>query len=171
MSEREGPRGYLVLPPSIATRRDVMELLREFVRVDAALVEAELRHRVGATAGGAFTLSDRLTEFLHQNQGVLDDASSRRSLVQRLEQFKDVMPIVHMTFAAQADTESVQWLAACARRLIHPQAVLTIGLQPDLIGGVHIRTTNHVYDLSVRAQLVDARHFIREELEAIYAGR
>lgn len=160
-----------VLPSCIATRRDVMGLLRELERIDAALTESEARQKVGASVNDGPAFSDKLVDFLNENHVTLSDTQARHQLIQRLQRFKDTMPLVHMTFATEADPQSIEQLVAWMRQAVHPQAVLTIGLQPELIGGVHIRTTNHIHDLSVRARLGDARYLIAEELEAIHAGR
>lgn len=161
----------IIMPPCIATRRDVAGLVRELENIDASLTESEARQKVDATVDEGPAFSDQLIDFLSENHISLGDAGERRQLLQRMQQFKATMPIVHLTFASEADSGSLQQLVAWIREAIHPQAVLTVGLQPELIGGVHIRTTNHVHDLSVRARLGDARHLIREELEAINAGR
>ena len=161
----------IIMPASIATRRDVAAIVRELESIDASLTESEARQKVGASVDDDLAFSDPLVEFLNDNHISLGDAGQRRQLLQRMQHFKATMPIVHLTFASEADSDSLQQLVAWVRTSIHPQAVLTVGLQPELIGGVHIRTTNHVHDLSVRARLGDARHLIREELEAINAGR
>ena len=75
--------------------------------------------------------------------------------------------MVHVTFAASAGRDELAKLVDWVRQSVHPQAVLTIGLSPELIGGAYVRTTNKVFDLSVRSQLAQGRQIIQKELEAL----
>lgn len=161
----------LLLPSSIATKRDVSRLLHELEQIDSALTATEVKAKVGVTAQGLTEMSDQMTSFLAENHLALDDHRVRSQLITRLGHLKDIMPVVHITFASEADNDSLQQLVTWVRQSVHPQAIIAVGLQPDLIGGVYIRTPNRIHDLSVRAQLKDARHLVVEELEAIRAGR
>lgn len=171
MTHHDTTSPALILPASVATKRDVANVLRELEHIDAVLTESEARQKVAAQTTADPLFSDQLIEFLHVNNVSLSGSPARQQLLQQVRHFKDTMPLIHLTFATEADSESLQQLVTWMRASLHPQTVLTVGLQPDLIGGVHIRTTNHMYDCSVRARLGDARHLITEELEAIHAGR
>jgi F0F1-type ATP synthase delta subunit len=72
-----------------------------------------------------------------------------------------------MTFSTEVDPESMQYLTAWVRRELHPQALISIGLQPSLVAGVYVRTPNHVHDLSVRAFMKDSRRIIVEALDQL----
>ena len=161
----------LVLPDSIATKRDVLALIHELEQADRTLTTVEVKTKVGAAPKVDVVLSEQLMDFLHTNRMQLGDARVRSELIAQLHHLIDVMPIINVTFAAEADADSLQKLIAWVRESVHPQAVIAVGLQPDLIGGVYVRTLNQVYDLSLRTQLKDARHLISEELEVIRAGR
>ena len=91
-------------------------------------------------------------------------------LKEQVRKLKEHAPIIHMTFAVEADPESLSQLVAWIRQEIHPQALISDGLQPSLVGGVYMRTPNHVHDFSVRRLLADKRDIIAHELEAAYAG-
>lgn len=172
MSEQgDHTQSDLVLPSSIATKRDVARLLHELEQIDSALTAAEVKTKVGVTIQGTVGMSDQMTSFLAENHLTLDDHRVRSQLIVRLGHLKDTMPVVHITFASEADNDSLGQLVSWVRQSVHPQAIIAVGLQPDLIGGIYIRTPNRIHDLSTRAQLKDARHLIVEELEAIRAGR
>jgi F0F1-type ATP synthase delta subunit len=89
------------------------------------------------------------------------------ALKERMRVLKDKAPIIHMTFAAEADPDFLQQLAAWVRQEIHPQALISTGLQPALVGGVYMRTPNHVHDFSVRSLLQGKRDIIAHELEGL----
>lgn len=157
----------LLLPSSIVTRVDVSRLVREVEWVDNEITTATVRDKAGVQAPAQPVLSDQLTDFLAQNNLTLDDAHQRTQLIKTLRQIKDTVPIIHMTFATPADRESLQQLAQWLRSSVHPQAVIAVGLQPGLVGGVYVRTPNQVHDLSLRAKLQSSRGVLIKSLEAL----
>lgn len=155
------------LPPTVVSKTDVARLVSEFERVDNDLTTAEVRDKVGAGEPNKPAISDALEVFLAQNNLSLGNSLERSELVKRLRRMKDTVPVIHMTFAVPADRESLQELAAWLRQSVHPQAVISVGVQPSLVAGVYLRTPNHVHDLSLRT-LLDGRHDVLvKELEAL----
>ena len=159
------------LPSSVITKIDLSRLIRELEQLDNDMTTAISRTKVGAESAWQPVLSEQLTECISLNQLKLGEPSQRRNIIAELRSLKDAAPIVHMTFASPADQESLGKLAEWVRTKVHPQAIITVGLQPDLIGGVYVRTPNHVHDLSVRAQLAGHHDLIIQEVEALSGGR
>lgn len=157
----------LVLPPSIVTRVDVSRLVSELEWADNEITTAAARAKTGVQITAQPSLSSQMTEFLTQNNLSLTDAHQRTALVRELRRLKDTVPVIHMTFAVPADRESLQQLAQWLRSSVHPQAVIAVGLQPGLVGGVYLRTPNHVHDLSLKKLLEKGRGILVSELEAL----
>lgn len=172
MSETLGiTQEALKLPPSIVTKTDVSRLLNELEGVDNELISREAKMKTGIQPGGEIIYSEHLTDFLvANNTEISQDSTQRTYLINKLRHLKKTVPTVHITFATPADSESLQKLAAWLRQEIHPQAVIKVGLQPSLIGGAFVRTTNHVHDFSLRAKLAAHRNLITEELERLSSG-
>ena len=84
---------------------------------------------------------------------------------------KDKVPVIHMTFAVQADPTSLQQIVQWLRSSVHPQVVISVGLQPSLVAGVYMRTPNHVRDLSLRTLLTGQHEVLVKELEALRGTR
>lgn len=159
---------HLILPPSVVMKSDVTHLLSEIEGIDNELISREAKAKTGITVSEEIIYSEHLKDFLSVNGLEIDSDSVKRSqLISMLRQLKQTLPTVHLTFASSADNESLQKIAAWLRKEVHPQAVMKIGIQPSLIGGVYVRTTNHVHDFSLRAKLAAHRHLIKEELEAL----
>jgi len=156
-----------VLPPNVVTKIDVSHLVSELERIDDELTTASVRAQTGVNVQVTPTLSEQLNGFLVQNQITLTTGPQRSELIKQLRLLKDSAPIIHMTFAVEADRESLQLLAQWLRSSVHPQAVIAVGLQPALIAGVYLRTPNHVKDLSLRAMLDGGHNVIVGELEAL----
>lgn len=159
----------LLLPPSVVTKPDVARLLDELERIDNLYTTARVRAKVGVTGPDQVRLSVPLNDFLTINQLDVNDSTVRSQLITQIRQLKDNLPIIHLTFAAEADQESLERLSTWAKQSIHHQAVLAIGLQPSLVGGVYVRTPNHVHDLSLRAQLAGKRQLLLDQLAALSA--
>ncbi len=160
-----------VLSPSLVTKKDVAHLINEFEQLDSDLAASEVRAGIGASVQFMPTLSTRLADFLKQNKIDLKSGRARGETVKRLRAMKESLPVLHMTFAVEADQESLERLVGWVRTSIDPYAVLDIGLQPSLVAGVYLRTPNHVHDLSVRGVLAGRRSILVRELEALRSGR
>lgn len=165
MSEQSLPTEF-VLPPSVITKIDVSRLVSEVEKIDAQLTTASVHAKTGIGTQEEPMVSQRLADFLTQNKLSLSGSNDRSALIKRLRQMKDAVPVIHMTFAVEADTESLAQLVQWLRTSIHPHAVIAVGLQPALIAGVYLRTPNHVHDLSLRAQLANGHELLVKELEA-----
>lgn len=157
----------LTLPPSIVSKADVSRLMNELERVDNELTTSAVRTKVGGQDAGPPLMSNQLTAFLQQNNLELVDSNERTKLIQRLRTLKDDVPVIHMTFAVEADPESLGQIALWLRQTVHPLAVIAVGLQPGLVAGAYVRTNNKVFDLSLRGALKGGRHILNEELEAL----
>lgn len=155
------------LPASVVTRRDLSRLLTDAERVDNELTSRSVREKAGADSGEAPIMSDQLREFLEQNQCLFEQSRDRSALISELKKLKSSAPVIHMTFAVEADPESLSQLVGWLRESVSPQALIDVGLQPGLIGGVHLRTTNRIHDLSLRGALSGGHDLLTKELESL----
>jgi G3E family GTPase len=128
------------IPPSVVSRADMTRLVRELELVDDEL-EAQKARRQGESGHYRLpNMSQALSDFITLNKVDIADDHVRMDLKARLRKLKDHAPVLHMTFATEADPESMQYLMTWVRRELHPQALISVGLQPSLIGGVYVRT-------------------------------
>lgn len=161
-----------VLPPSVVSRLDVSRLLSELERVDNELTSEQIRHKDDEGYQVTTpTLSSQLTDFLAANELGLDNDHQRSEIISQVRQLKDTVPVVHMTFATQADHESLSTLVSWFREAAHPQTVVAVGLQPGLVAGVYVRTPNKVHDFSMRARLKGSRGVLVGRLEGFRGGQ
>jgi hypothetical protein len=156
----------VVLPGTLIGRSDLARLVREVESVDDDFEGQKVREH--KTTGFSIpTMSRSLSDFLQLNSIDIANTQVRMELKNQLRIMKDKSPIIHMTFAAEPEPEFLQQLVTWIRQEIHPAALLTLGLQPALIGGVKMRTPNHIHDYSVRTMLSTKRVLIHNELEAL----
>lgn len=157
-----------VLPAALIGRADLSRLVREVEAVDND-IEAQRVRGAEQTGYHLPTMSRSLSDFLQLNKIEITDDQSRMKLTEGLRQLKDKAPIMHMTFAIEADPEALQQLVTWIRTEIHPHALLSVGIQPRLVGGVYLRTPNHVHDFSLRSFMKDKRSIMIDDLEALHA--
>jgi hypothetical protein len=164
----ETAQNSFVFPPALVTRADLARLVREIEDIDNELEAQKARnHASGQTGYRLPNLSRPLADFIELNKIDAANDQARMHLKEQMRTLKDHAPIMHMTFATEADPKSLQQLVAYLRQEIHPQALLSVGLQPSLVGGAYVRTPNHVHDFSLRARMAEQRGLILQELEAL----
>lgn len=158
------------LPPSTVSKTDLSRLVHEVEWIDDELTTKSVRAKAGVRKAAPLTLSDQLTDFLHQNKLNLTSMKSheRTELLQQIRLLKEKVPIIHMTFASAADSESLNKLISWVRESVHPQAVIAVGLQPALVAGVYLRTPNRVHDFSLRSKLKSSHDILVEQVEALH---
>lgn len=167
MSKQSGAK-ELKLPLSIVTRQDVARIALEFEAVDGTMQQERIRAGDGS-APHVPVMSKGLTETLGLNDYDLLASTDHSDFLHDLRRLKDDAPIIHLTFASEPEIELQQRLTEWARTNLHPQALVTIGLQPGLIGGVVVRTPNRIFDFSIRQYMKDTRSLLAKDLEALLA--
>lgn len=156
-----------VLPLSVVSKVDVSRLVNELERVDDEQNQAAAREKVGVANQAELMVSRQFADFLAQNKLTIATSQERSALLGQLRLLKEHIPVIHMTFAVDADRESLTKLTQWLRESLSPQAVIEVGLQPALIAGVSVRTPNHIHDLSMRGVIKKNHGVLVKELEAL----
>jgi F0F1-type ATP synthase delta subunit len=151
---------------------ELRHLERELENVDEFIRQNRLREP-GQQA--SLPRISKLLQLLASDNGLqLLQASDRKQLSDFLESVEQDAPRIHISFAIEPSgsfsTKLTEWL----RANIHPLALLDVGLQPTIAAGCVVRTSNKVFDFSLRhhfekaeTQLVDSlRQVAREALAA-----
>jgi F0F1-type ATP synthase delta subunit len=60
----------------------------------------------------------------------------------------------------------VAQIVAWLRQNLHPTALVTVGLQPSIVGGCIVRTPDHFYDFSLRRQFKEQLPSLVEDIRA-----
>ena len=169
----------LQLPPSVTSHAHLSRLIRELelVENDYEIQKARAAAKAPKAKDGKdsksgelkpLAFSRSLTECLELNKLDGNDAMVRKHLKKAMAVMKNKAPTMHFTFAAEPDAEFLQQLTEWIRKEIHPRALISVGLQPSLVGGAYVRTPNHVHDYSLKAHLHDKRTIIVNELEGLH---
>jgi G3E family GTPase len=159
-----------ILPPALTGRSELARLVREVESLDGELEAQKVRARGQQVAYKLPSTSKALSDFLEQNKVDITNDHKRMVLVEQLRKLKDHAPVVHLTFAADADPESLEYLVGYMRRELHPYTLLSVGLQPGLVAGAYMRTPNHVHDFSIKKLMAGKRGVIAADLEGFIHG-
>lgn len=150
------------LPTLVAGPADVGRLLRELGNIEEALLQLGLRSP-GATVKMPKT-SSLMDQTIDLNDLNLLHESDRKNLKLFLETVKQKAPVLHISFSADPSTTFIDKLMAWLRKEIHPQLLLSIGLQPNIGAGCIIRSTNKHFDLSLKQDFINKRELLMSKL-------
>jgi len=167
VSAAESAAKLYALPPSLISRADLSRLMRELEALEVIVESQKIQDTAGARRLPALSLV--LRDITELNDVDLTDDKQRQELNAQLKRLKQASPIVHLIFPAAVDAESLEMLVAWLRQNAHPQALVRVGLQPSLVGGVYIRTTNKVFDFSLKGLLGGRHDIISKELGSLLA--
>lgn len=156
-------RSQFVLPTLVTSPGDVNRLLRELELIDNALLQSGVRT-------GSIQLpevSRLMNQTVELNKLNLLQPEHRSGLKKYLERIRQKAPVMHMSFSADPPAAFIEKLMAWLRREIHPQLLLTIGLQPTIGAGCIVRTTNKYFDFSLREDLSKKRDVLQAKLAEV----
>lgn len=151
------------LPFSAVTRADIGRLLRETESVDNFLRQAAIR-QPGTTVKLPRT-SRLYDEIIAANKLNMLQESDRQNLYTSLQQIYKESPVLHMSFGTDPSPIFLQKLIRWIRQNIHPQALLQIGLVPNIGAGCVVRTNNKFYNFSLRERFTEARPMLISKLQ------
>lgn len=154
----------LNLPAAVATPGDVNRLTRELTVIDDSLLQLGLR--AGGTTVKMPKTSRLMDHVIELNKLNLLKPADRRILKQYLTAVQTKAPVLHISFSADPAPDFIEKLMTWMRRELHPQVLLTVGLQPGIGAGCVIRTTNKYFDLSLRQTFAKHRELLLKGLSA-----
>jgi F0F1-type ATP synthase delta subunit len=159
--EREA-RTALRLPDAVSSPADVGRLLQEITAVDEAILQHKLRKsESGLPLPATSRLMEKLIELNNLN---LLQAADRQLLSRFLTAIKTKAPVLHVSFAADPSPDFMGKLAARLRQDVHPYALMTIGLQPNIGAGCMLRTTNKYFDFTLRNKFKSQRSLLLDKI-------
>lgn len=155
----------LVLPSSVAGLTDVTRLQREAEALDEYVRQAGLRK--GGESVALPKIPVMLDDIATVNHLNLLLASDRQKLAEFLQLLQTKAPVIHMSFAAEPSADFTAKIVAWLRQNIHPLILVQVGLQPSIAAGCILRTTNKVFDFSLRQHFMRNRQILVDALGKI----
>lgn len=148
----------------VASPVDVVRLVREIESIDEALLQLKLRK------GGKEVRMPKTSQLMDQtvqlNKINLLHVADREKLLMFLTTVQAKAPVLHISFSADPSVAFIEKLTTWLRREIHPQILLTIGLQPTIGAGCMVRSTNKYFDFTLRQKFAANRELLLQKLAA-----
>lgn len=161
----ETQNDQIVLPHRLVSSVDLARLIRELTALDESMRQAELR-KAGESTHLARS-SQTLEELAKVNNVHLTDQAQRTQLVQLLRAFEAHAPRIHMSLAAEPTAAFTRKIVIWMRANIHPLVLLEVGLQPTIAAGCTIRTTNKMFDMSLRNHFAQNRELLIQKITEV----
>lgn len=147
----------------ITSPSDLKRARRELETVDDFL------HQAGLRTGGKVVkmpqTSRVLDELVSQTNANLLKASDRAQLMKYLNDLNEKAPVLHMSFASEPSAAFLNKLTVWLRGNIHPQIMVSVGLQPSIAAGCVVRTANKQYDFSLTKAFEAQRGILVDDLK------
>jgi hypothetical protein len=109
-------------------------------------------------------VSRMLEALARENNRDLLKGADRKVLGEFLQEIDRSAPVIHMSFAADPSASFSAKIVGWLRANIHPLALLEVGLQPTIAAGCIVRTTNKVFDLSLRSRFTENTELLLQSL-------
>ena len=160
---------HLRLPNTVISPIDVARLLRELNNLDDFFVS--VKNRQAGTSMQLPKLSRQLDQLSHDNELNLLDESHRAGLNQKLTKIYEAAPKMHISFASEPSSKPFEDILLWLRKNIDPHTLVTVGLQPAIAAGCVVRTSNKLFDMSLRAGLERQRPYLARLIKGAVDGR
>lgn len=152
----------IALPVGIVSPTDIARLTREIESIDAFFRDQAIR--TGGTANAMPRLSKLMDQLASENQMNLLEAQDRGAILEVLQKLHSNAPILHISFSVDPPGAYVQKIVAWLRANIDQHVLVTVGLQPNIGAGCVVRTTNKLFDFSLREYFSQKREFFIQKL-------
>lgn len=153
-----------VLPTMILGPADVNRTLLELQELEEYLRQAYIRKDGSVKLPKTSRTLDSLAE---ANKADLLQADDREHLIAFLQSVQQHAPVLHISFAAEPSAaftaRIVEWLRANVSKYV----LVQVGLQPSIAAGCIVRSTNKVFDLSLRRHLTQKRSVMTDLLHGL----
>lgn len=127
---------------------DLKRARRELEGLDDFLHQANLRQ--GGKTVKMPTVSRVIETLATDNKLNMLKKTERDQLMKFLTLLIQKAPVLHMSFASEPSGAFLNKLIMWLRANIHPQVMVSIGLQPSIAAGCIVRTANKQFDFSLR---------------------
>ncbi len=152
----------ITIPNNIVSPTDIARLVREIESVDIFFRDAAIRQ--SGETNALPRLSKLMDQLVADNQLNLLQEPDRVRISSSLQKLHTSAPVMHISFSVDPPGPYVQKIVAWLRDNIHPQVLVTVGLQPNIGAGCIVRTTNKLFDFSLREYFTEKREFFITKL-------
>lgn len=157
-------RKAFVLPTTITGPADVNRTLLELQQLEDYLRQAYIRKDGSVKMPKTSLLVDSLAE---ANGSDLTDGDERERLIAFVLSLQQHAPVLHISFATEPSAMFTAHIVEWLRSNISNYVLVQVGLQPSIAAGCIIRSTNKLFDLSLRRHLRQKRSLMLDAMHEL----
>ena len=158
----------MVLSNAIVGQSDLVRLLREVDQLDEVYRQAAIQQRVGgSTSIGDTHVSAGLQQLSDLISSELVSADGRQAARQAINNLLEQSPQVRIAFASEPPLAQLRAVVDWLRQNIHSSVLVQTSVQPAIVAGCIIRSSNNVFDLSLRRSFEAALPQLIKEVRAL----
>ena len=151
------------LPTMVTGPADVSRLLLEMEALEEYMSSAAIRKK-----DAKLPKTSRTLEVLADtNDADLSKQEDRHHLTALLESVQQHAPVLHISFASEPSAAFTAKIVTWLRANISQYVLVQIGLQPSIAAGCVVRTTNKVFDFSIRRYLKQHRTLLLDSFRSL----
>lgn len=155
----------MTLPTLIFGSVEAHRLQRELEALEEYAQQATIRNKADKQPLTLPQVSRLLNALATENHKDLLKADDRAALAVFLQQVITYAPTLHISFATDPSAAFTAKIVGWLRSNIHPLVLVQLGLQPSIAAGCVVRTTNKVFDLSLRDRFSQQKSVLLTVLE------
>jgi len=159
------PKPTLALPTLLFGVVEVRRVQRELEALEELVQQSALRNKADNQATAVPQVSRLLNALATENHKDLLQAADRAELMVFLKNVIEHAPSLHISFATDPSAGFTAKIVAWLRVNVHPLVLVQLGLQPSIAAGCVVRTTNKVFDLSLRDAFTKQKSLLLQSLE------
>lgn len=145
----------LKLPNSIATKSDLVAVLRNVDDVLDNYIENRVRDQEGVDFKSRPDVTSNLAELVSINN-LSVSVDTLKALKDWLTHLNEHAPVIRFTFASDPSTEFVSGIVNWLRQTTGQFVIVRYGIQPSIAAGCLMYTPARRYDFSLRQHLLNS---------------
>lgn len=153
-----------VLPALILGPADVNRALVELQAVEEQLSQARLANPDEVAQPQTSRTLDDLAQANKADFLSPDDINHLKAFLQSIQQHA---PVLHISFAAEPSAAFTAKIVEWLRSNVSKYALVQVGLQPSIAAGCVLRSTNKVFDMSLRQSLQRAKPLMMDIMRSM----
>lgn len=160
----KGPNANFVLPVLVFGVPEVHRVGRELEALEAYFLEREIRKAIEDAP--VPKVSRSLEALAAENNCDLVKKDHRALLAAFLKGVIAEAPRVHISFASDPSSAFEAKIVEWFRKKISPIILVQIGLQPSIAAGCVLRTSNKMFDFSLRHRFESQRSLLLQSIQS-----
>jgi F0F1-type ATP synthase delta subunit len=155
---------YFKLPLSVSQPVDLNRLIHELTQLNEDINQKTIRN---PNIKQDINISAKMTDVLKANNIDITAKEHRDSLLNVFNRLNERDRVINISFASEASPEFIAKITEWFRNEIDPYCFIVVGINPTIGVGCIARTTNRVFDMSLKGGLSGTRKLLTSRIREL----